>query len=401
MRLNILHYVSDRKNNMLQKILLVKNILTPYRAHFFKILEEDLRKKDIEITVVVTAAREKNRSWKYKDYDLQFTKLLKGFTLTMFNRYLHFGFGLKKITDEINPDLVILAGYYFQPNNLFILLNKNNFNRKYIFWSESNTLGLDTTSSFLKVPRTFIRNFVYKKVDGFMSPGIHSDKFILKLSNNQPIIRIPNLVDDERFLKISSTEFNREEFKQNYLIGTYKFVLFTTARLELIKGILEMIVKISNSVYREEIIYVIAGSGSKDREIREISKNLKVNIRLVGYLTEVDLVKFHIISYCFILPSLVDPSPLSVIEALWLSKPLLLSKFVGNAPEALIDDKNGYLIDMETSSSFEIDKLLSLNKLTYENFCLKSLNIAKTKFNSKIATGNFVKELMTFYDGLL
>ena len=41
----------------------------------------------------------------------------------------------------------------------------------------------------------------------------------------------------------------------------------------------------------------------------------------------------------FLLASLRDPCPLSVVEALWMSKPLLISNHCGNISEALVESK--------------------------------------------------------------
>jgi glycosyltransferase involved in cell wall biosynthesis len=162
-----------------------------------------------------------------------------------------------------------------------------------------------------------------------------------------------------------------------------------------------MIKKISNSVYRDEIVYVIAGKGSLKAQILNLAKDLKVNLRLVGYLDEANLVRFHFISYCFVLSSLNDASPLSVIEALWLSKPILLSKFVGNAPETLVENKNGFLIDMTNDNAAQIDRLLSLDNTEYQEFCSESFRIAKANFDSNLVTKKFIEDLMNFNKGVI
>lgn len=383
----------------MKSVLIIKNILTPYRVHFFNILNNQLGEKKIKFNVILTAASEGNRSWNYGDYDLDYSILLKNLSFKVFNRYLHFGFGLSKLIDEIDPDLIILAGYYYQPNNLLILNKKYRNNHKIIFWSESNNLAADSTHPLLKKIRFLIRNYVYKRVDGFMSPGHNSDDFINKLSNGQPIIRIPNLIDNNKFLKIYKSSFDVDLFKIEFNINSFKFVLFTASRLERIKGIKEMILKISNSAYRNEIVYVIAGEGSLKSEILSLAEKLSVNIRLVGYVEENKLIKFHTASYCFVLSSLSDASPLSVIESLWLSKPLLLSKFVGNVPETLVENKNGLLMDMTNDSAVEIDKLLSLDEVEYQSYCNESLRIAKKNFDSERKTQNFINDLLNFEKG--
>lgn len=385
----------------MKKILIIKNILSPYRVHFFNLLDEQLVDKGIEFKVVLTASSEGNRNWHYEDYKLRYSLLLKNFSIQIFNRYLHFGFGLNKLINDFKPDLVILAGYYYLPNHLTLLSKRKNIQYKTIFWSESNNLSLDSTHPILSRIRQVLRNYVYQRVDGFMSPGMYSDEFINKLSKGQPIIRIPNLINNENFLQMSLSNFNAEEFKSFHKINSFRFILFTSSRLEHIKGIIEMIKKISNSIYRDEIVYVIAGEGSLKAQILNLAEDLKVNVRLVGYLDEVNLVRFHSISYCFVLSSLSDASPLSVIEALWMTKPLLLSKFVGNAPETLVENKNGFLIDVSNDNPAQIDRLLSLDNNEYQKFCRESFRIARTNFDSNLVTSRFIENLMKFDKGVI
>lgn len=385
----------------MKRILLVKNILTPYRVHFFNLLDEQLGHKDIDFNVVLTASSEGNRTWHYNDYKLHYSILLKNVSIKIFNRYIHIGFGLSKLIKDLKPDLVILAGYYYLPNHFILLSKRKNVKYKTIFWSESNNLALDLTHPILRKIRQILRNYVYMRVDGFMSPGRYSDDFINQLNKGQPIIRIPNLINNENFLQMSRSYFNVEEYKVTHKINSFKYILFTSSRLEHIKGITEMIKKISNSVYRDEIVYVIAGKGSLKTQILNLAKDLRVNLRLVGYLDEANLVRFHSISYCFVLSSLSDASPLSVIEALWLSKPILLSKFVGNAPEALVENKNGFLIDMTNDNAAQIDRLLSLDNNEYQEFCNESFRIAKTNFDSNLVTNKFIEDLMNFKKGVI
>jgi glycosyltransferase involved in cell wall biosynthesis len=379
---------------MNNKIMIVKNILTPYRVHFFDLLNNELKDRNGSLLVVLNSETEKNRVWKYQDYKLDYAMLPKNLSFSINNRYLQFGFGITKVIRHFDPDIIILAGYYYLPVNLWIVIFRKLYKRKLIFWSESNNLSRDNTHCFLRLIRVITRNIVYKNVDGFMSPGINSDEFIRTHSLNQPIMRIPNLIDNNDFLTISNKTTYSIYSNYNEL-QKYKYVLFTVARLEPEKGIREMILKISNSEFRKDILYIIAGTGSQHDELIRDSKLLNVNLKLVGFLEKEDLIEFHKLSYCFILPSIIDPSPLSVIEAIWLSKPLLLSNFVGNHPEVLHVGENGFLMDIENNSSLELDKLLSLSNEEYTSFCEMSAQIAKRNFDSSKLTKKFVTDLLS------
>jgi glycosyltransferase involved in cell wall biosynthesis len=372
------------------KLMIVKNILTPYRVHFFNLLYNELKTTNGSLLVVLNSETEKNRVWKFQDYKLDYAVLLKNISLNINNRYLQFGFGITNVIRQYDPNIIILAGYYYLPVNLWIIIFRWYYKKKLVLWSESNNLSSDNTHPLLKVIRNYIRSIVYKNVDAFMSPGVNSDEFIRRYSKNQPIIRIPNLIDNNDFLRIS----NKTNYSNDSELQNYKYILFTAARLEPEKGLREMILKISNSVFRKDILYVVAGTGSQNEELIRDSKLLNVNLKLLGYLEKEDLVRLHKLSYCFILPSIIDPSPLSVIEAIWLSKPLLLSRFVGNHTEVLISGENGFLMDIENKSSLELDQMLSLSRNDYKSFCKMSYQIANINFDSSKVTKQFVADLL-------
>ena len=98
----------------------------------------------------------------------------------------------------------------------------------------------------------------------------------------------------------------------------------------------------------------------------------------------------------FLLASLRDPCPLSVVEALWMSKPLLISNHCGNISEALVESKNGFSFDPLSSKSIKnnLDLMLNLTKKDLKNFGNYSLKIAKSNFESKKCVENFVNTMI-------
>jgi glycosyltransferase involved in cell wall biosynthesis len=90
----------------------------------------------------------------------------------------------------------------------------------------------------------------------------------------------------------------------------------------------------------------IAGEGP-DRPFLErwIAANPSADARLLGNVDEQRMCELYAAADLFALPSFRDPNPLSVIEAGWAGLPLLVSRRCGNAPEAVEDGVNGWLID--------------------------------------------------------
>lgn len=63
---------------IMNKILLVTNILTPYRSYFYSLLHHECVIKNIDLKILVTADNEPNRNWKYEDFKQEYTILVKG-----------------------------------------------------------------------------------------------------------------------------------------------------------------------------------------------------------------------------------------------------------------------------------------------------------------------------------
>jgi len=120
------------------RIVLLTNILTPYRIFFFDRLEGECRKRKIQFTVIVMAETEPGRDWEYSQYQRNYTVLLKGKSIVVQNIILHFNTGLKKIYQEIKPNIVVCAGSYLYPSLWETLRLKRKFHYKVLYWSESH-----------------------------------------------------------------------------------------------------------------------------------------------------------------------------------------------------------------------------------------------------------------------
>ena len=142
---------------------------------------------------------------------------------------------------------------------------------------------------------------------------------------------------------------------------------------------------------------MVAGDGpDKSRINNFLKKNgLNKSVFLLGYLKESEIIEKYNESDFFLLPSLRDPCPLSVVEALWMSKPLLISDHCGNINEALILSGNGFSFNPKDTVSVanSLINMINLSKKDLRKFGEISLEIAKLKFESDKCINNFVKQI--------
>jgi glycosyltransferase involved in cell wall biosynthesis len=88
---------------------------------------------------------------------------------------------------------------------------------------------------------------------------------------------------------------------------------------------------------------VIGGSGSMETELRQliIQLHLEHCIKLVGYVE--DVWQFLSMIDIFVLPSLSEGLPISLLEAMAFGKPVVASA-VGGIPEVILSSEEGVLI---------------------------------------------------------
>jgi glycosyltransferase involved in cell wall biosynthesis len=377
----------------MKKILFITNILTPYRVFLFDNLYMKLKSQNIELRVISIAKTEANRVWEYDQLKREYTRLLKSYTLSRGKLNIHLTSNLLISLFKFSPDFTILSGGYLIPGVLLssIILSKY----KMAFWSESNLLEIRSLNKYALLIRELLRYVFYNRFMYFLSPGILADNLINRYNKKSRIIRFRNVINESIFIN-EELQIERNNNLQNY---KNRKVFFTVARLTKSKGIVEFINILKNTRNVNSILYIIAGEGELRETINELSIESNLKIELLGNISEDLVVNYLRACDVFVLPSLSDPYPLSVIEALWSGKPLLLSDRVGNYLDAVINDENGFIFNvLDEKSSLVIDELLSKPTSWFDNAAMVSNSIARSKFSVNNITDNLIKEIKNIYE---
>jgi glycosyltransferase involved in cell wall biosynthesis len=175
-------------------------------------------------------------------------------------------------------------------------------------------------------------------------------------------------------------------------------VLLIVARLTEAKGLLPFLegVERIKAENRSKFTLVIAGSGHLQTTLEQWIAKRNLDVRLLGQQTQDQMAALYAHADGFCLPSISDPNPISVIEALWARLPLLISSRVGNHPECLEAGKNGFLFDPEDpeSISVAISQWLALSPADLERFGESSLRVAHSKFDPDTVISNFLASIL-------
>ena len=203
-------------------------------------------------------------------------------------------------------------------------------------------------------------------------------------ADDNEITLISNLVDLEPFEKIRHV---RKVNHSKQLVCLYVGALRPTKGVEfLIRAIPVVAQKVP------EIRFILVGDGPERRKLEELARELDAESYLdfIGKLTWEQVLQYYERADIFILPSISDPMPLVIPEAMAAGLPVIGSR-VDGIPEIIRDGYNGLLVEPKNSGTLanaimrllEDDRLLeecSRNALrTAEEFSWQK-NIEKFEF---------------------
>jgi glycosyltransferase involved in cell wall biosynthesis len=340
-----------------KKLVHLTNIPTPYRVNFFNNLNKILKKKGIELFVIYCAKTEPNRNWIFKNFNFKFKYIvLKGITLNIYGIYFHLNPSILNILQKLSPDILLNAGSWNMPSALLSLIAlRNNSNCTKIFWSEGHSKSVRNSSGFI----AFLRRFFLNKYDYFFVPNEKSQEFLLKDSG----------IDKSKTNFLANSIQEHYFYKPNKLVKQEYRILSIVASFEERKGFinfLNAIEKLSKKT-KSKIHLELVGNGPLFNLIREKLIQNKISYKINQNLSAKDIADILHKSHGFILPSLIDPNPLSAIEALAAGLPLLMSDFCGNVNECIIHNKNGWIFNPldqnQIKKSIEIWSSTTINDL--------------------------------------
>lgn len=382
----------------MKNIVLFTNILTPYRISFYDKLNECFHKNEIKFKVLVMSRTESNRHWNYEDYQRDYTMLLKGKQITVLGYTLNYNPDLVSVINDLNPSIVLAAGSYIHPSFWILIKICKRNEIPLFFWSESH-INTERDYSKLKILiREKIRSTIYKKIDGFLYAGKLSKEFILKYCNNDAkFIFLPNLIDNEFYGEKVLSDNKRSELRKNYSINEKTRAFLCPARLSKDKGIMPFLKLLSNTSIVMDYKLIIAGDGEQWNEIEQFISAKKMNVQLVGYKGQSEMRELYQIVDGFILPSIVDPNPLTCIEAMWSGLPMLVSEHVGNHPEVICKD-NGMVFSYEDDNQAQaiIKRFIEASEDWYKTAKEVSNHMAHSRYDSTHETNRVCEEIVEF-----
>lgn len=384
---------------MTQTLVSLTNIPTPYRAHLYNALAQELQARGLGLHVLYMAQSEPGRFWTFdpQTHHYHYT-FLKDWTLKLGRYELPFNPDIFSTLRKEPPRWLLVSGSWYFPTVQAARLAVDRRQTLTLFWNESNLAYMERKTG----PVNAWRRRTLDWYDAYVVPGAWAREYVMEYApsaQQKPFLKLPNVVNEALFRdKTAELRQQSAALRQKWGCDSPgKTVLLTVARIEPIKGIRELIDALLNFKDIEQLILLIAGTGmlKEELEARVLEAGRQENIRFLGYQAEAQVLELFSLADGFVLPSLGDPYPLVVIEASFAKLPLLLSDRVGCHPESLQPGQNGLLFDPCNAESIQnaLQSFLETSPAERQAMGEHSLQNAETVFSTRRVLPYFVDEL--------
>lgn len=203
---------------------------------------------------------------------------------------------------------------------------------------------------------------------------------LFKKVNIKNVNYIPNGVDLEKF--------NKKKVKK-----TNKTIFLFVGRLEKEKGLIYLIKAINILKAKDSKFEVhLIGKGSGEAYLKElVSKfNFKKYIKFLGKKTFQEITSYYANSDIFILPSIHEGFPLTLLEA-WASRLPVIITNVGGISKICTNKKNALIIPSQSPEKIaEAMLLLIKNKKMREKLGENGRKLVEEKYNWENVTKKFI-----------
>lgn len=260
-------------------------------------------------------------------------------------------------------------------------LNKD-IAKRMVYTSHNSMWSLQEGSvSYLDVLFKYLDVYLMKKVGKVIALG-HNLKlrYVSKGVASEKIFVAHNGVDTDLFNPSLDMHLNSADIDYDQIFSDKKFNILFVGRMDKVKGIdylmkaMDIIVngyKCSNVqclVVGPANVISVDSNQDTDTIFKYVNdKNIEDNVIFLGELSIDDLKSVYNMCDIFILPSIAEAAPLTILEAMAFGKPVICTN-VGAVSEYVIDGVNGLLIDAK-----EENQLAEKIKYIYDNPHIKDI----------------------------
>lgn len=324
-----------------RQLVAIQNIPSPYRIHLFRVLQGELASRGVRLHVHFMARGHLERPDTWRDPEIPFPHTY----------WKDFGRGthhwnpgmVMRLRQEAPLDCLLVGSAWDTFTGIAVSLFVSR--KKGILWTEGNT----KTPGKLGGVLGWFKRLILGRYDCAAVPGQEGAGYVAlhqqRTARPMPApIMLPNLIDESRFqVRSQWPQHEIAEARDRLGVMPGQRLALCPARLEPVKGLVEFMEKVPACLL-EGWLFVIIGEGSLKTRLEAVIQNrgLSPRVKILNYVPYGEMPVLYAASDLFVLPSVYDPNPLSVIEAMHSGLPLLVSEQVGNFPEALLEGVTGW-----------------------------------------------------------
>ncbi len=374
-----------------KKVLLLMNMISPYRIPIFNAISE---RGNFYFKVIALAEREKNREWKLSENKIKFDyQILPGWHWFIWGKKreiaIHLNRGIFRRLLEYKPDVIITSGYddlaYWQA-----FLYCKIFGKKFILWNGTTLLSAGS----IKGIRGRLKKIIIRGADRYIAYGTKAKEYLEYFgAKSERIFISTNTVDMECFGGRVVEFRNKDSFLRERKLYP-KYLLLYIGQLINRKGIIQVL-RALDILGDQEIGFYIIGSGPEENKLRDFCKEKKLkNVFFEGFKQQKELIKYYAFSDIFILPSFEEVWGLVVNEALASGIYVLCSKYAGASYDLIKEGWNGEIFDPNNIA--EIVNLIKRVKENIKDIRKRRDEISKhtcKEFSIEKSAGEFIKAI--------
>ena len=233
--------------------------------------------------------------------------------------------------------------------------------------------------------RIFVLKKLFKKPKLFLAPS----KELLKTPFQIDALKcyIPNGVVADKFKRDKQ---KREDIRKKLGIKQSDIVAIITRRMVWKNGVKYLALS-TKYIKNQNLKLLLIGDGEEFDEVKTIlQENFKDRFFMLGAKTHQEIVEFYSVADISILPSLMEATSISGLEAMAAGLPIVGTN-VGGIPELVREGATGYLCNPRDPKDLakKIDKLL---KSDYKKMGQNAKNLVKKEFDWDVIAKKTMKE---------
>ncbi|RJS80711.1 glycosyltransferase family 4 protein [Methanophagales archaeon] len=237
---------------------------------------------------------------------------------------------------KIRKDLSVIHGQMVSPCGLLAMIAGKYLQKPSITYVRGSDVYKAT-----KLFKITIGEFVLRNSDVVIALTGDMKREIQKIYGREVFV-IPNGIDLEKFNNLS-----KENVRKKLKIANEEEIIVFVGTLRSVKGIKYLIEAMKIIIQKNiDTRLMLVGDGedreSLEKHVKEL--DLEKYVSFVGKVPNEKVPEYMVASDVFVLPSVSEGFPVTILEAMASGLPIVATK-VGGLPEIIKDGENGFLVE--------------------------------------------------------